>query len=138
MATFRSSALGLALGVAVAGAMLVGCETSRPEVTNVAGRYDMYMDASTERVTDAAVSVLESDYKFVIESKASTAIDGRVVAHTARNTKIYVWVERISDTSSKASVRVGELTGDQALSMEILDKIKQKAKPLMQKIKEKL
>jgi hypothetical protein len=113
-----------------------GCQTSQPGVTNTMGRYDMAVNAPPPRATRAALNVLEDDYKFKVESSALTAIDGKVEAQSAQGTKIWVWVERQGDNGSLVSVRVG--AGDEKLSLEILGKIKESAKTIMERIREKV
>ena len=113
-----------------------GCKTSQPGTTDTMGRYDMVVNAPPPRATRAATNVLEDDYKFTIDSTAYSTIDGKIVAHTAQNTKVWVWVERQGENDSVVSLRVG--VGDEKLSLEILAKIKESAKTLMERLREKM
>jgi hypothetical protein len=114
---------------------LMGCATDKPGVTDTMGRYDQVINAPTPRATQAATDVLESDYKFKILSTAYSEIDGKVEAQSAQDMKIWVWVQKIDDNSCTVSVRVGDM-GDQKLSMEILGKIQDRSKTMMQKLRE--
>src|SRR5690242_2168002 len=80
---------------------LAGCESTQPGVTNTVGRYDMVIDAPPARVTQVVQGVLQDDYKFQIDTSAYTKIDGKVVAHTAQGTKVWVWVNRQGDNMSQ-------------------------------------
>lgn len=117
---------------------VLGCDTNRPGVTQTLGQYDMVLEAPTSRASRAAEDVLKGDYKFVIDSSVHTAIDGKVVAHTAHNNQVTVWVTREGDNLSKVTVQVDQLTDRERLSMEILGKIKEKSKTVVEQIRDKL
>jgi len=128
--------LGMAMLICAAlGLSGAGCQTSKPGVTDTVGRIDAVIEAPPPRVTQAATNVLENDYHFKLLSTAYTTIDGRVEAESAQGTKVWVWVAKKDDNSSAVSMRVG-LTGDEKLSLEMLDKIKARSKTLMDKLRE--
>jgi hypothetical protein len=114
-----------------------GCKTSQAGTTDTMGRFDMVINAPPPRATRAAQEVLEDDYKFAIDSSALSTIDGKIEAHSAQDTKVWVWVERQGDDNSLVSIRIG-MAGDEKLSLEILAKIRDQAKTLMQRLKEKM
>jgi hypothetical protein len=125
----------LAAACSLLALAVAGCSTDKPGVTDTMGRYDQVINAPAARATQAATDVLDSDYHFKVLSSAYSTIDGKVEAESAQGMKVWVWVERKDDDSSTVSVRCGDM-GDQKLSMEILDKIQDRSKTLMQKIRE--
>jgi hypothetical protein len=114
-------AMTIGLGLLAAG----GCSTNTPGVTDTAGRFDMLIDAPPATVARAADSVIEN-YKFPIESFTFSKADGHLLAHTAQGTEVQLWINQQGDNVSKIEIRVG-LTGDEALSQQILKKIKNKS-----------
>jgi hypothetical protein len=80
------------------------------------------IDGTPDKVTKAARSSVE-DMKLDDVGSNSTAIDGKVTARTAQGQNVTIDIEQAGDNVSKVTVRVGD-TGDQAVSQEIIDRIK--------------
>jgi hypothetical protein len=113
-----------------------GCRTSPHEAAQATGRYDVVVHAPPPQATRATTDVLEGDYLFKIESSAFTNADGNVEAQSAQGTRVWARVEGRGDGDSVVSIRVG--SGDEKLSLEILDKIKDRARTIMERIRAKM
>ena len=119
----RSAAVfSLFLAPALPFAVLAGCKTDQPGVTNTLGTYATDVNVGPEKATKAAEKALDS-MKFLSVMASRTSIDGRVTAKTAQNDDIVVNIEKIGDNRSHVRVRVGG-AGDAAVSAQILDKIR--------------
>lgn len=101
---------------------VVGCSTAAPGVTNEAGTYVAAMEAKPDQVAKAAEDVCK-ELKLTIVTANASALDGLVEAKTAQDTSVTIKIQRMTDTQSEVTVRVGVL-GDSELSMMILNKIK--------------
>jgi hypothetical protein len=101
---------------------LGGCQTDSPGVTYTLGNYTAMVNASPDKVTNAAKKSLEQ-MKLTDISGAGTKIDGKVTAMTAQAEHVTINIEQAGENVSKVSIRVGA-TGDEAVSKQILDKIK--------------
>ena len=118
---FKTTALAM-VGLSIL--MFSACKTSQPGVKNVAGTYSEMIDATPPQVTAAAQEVLNQMKLLGVEAE-STDLDGKVTARTAQDKTVTVRVEKQSSHVSRMRVRVGRL-GDQAISITILEKIKEK------------
>lgn len=105
---------------------LAGCSTSSPGAKNVMGAVKGHLAADPPAVTEAATEVLRDDMKLTLISSTSTAVDGKVVARTAQDTRVDVDVVKAGENVSNVSIRVG--LGDEAMSVQILEAIKAKLK----------
>ncbi len=108
-------ALFLALSLSFA------CQTSRPGVKNTLGTYSAHIDAapaSVTRATEAALQGLDLNITMV----EATQLDGRVEARNANEKKVVVRSDLAGDNVSKVRIKVG--SGDEALSLKILDDIR--------------
>ena len=114
--------VGLGLSLSVLG----GCETSRAGVKDTAGRYSTMVNAAPDKATAAAKQAVE-DLKLADITSTATKVDGKVTARTAGNDQVNIEIEQAGDNVSEVSVRVG-VTGDESLSMQILDRIKNSTK----------
>src|ERR1700733_8943332 len=117
-ANFALSVLSLGFLLATIG----GCQTDSPGVKDTLGSYSALVNASPDRVTNAAAASLK-DMKLLNITSDSTKIDGKVTATTAQNDPVTINVEQAGDNISKVSIRVGS-TGDEVVSKQILDRIK--------------
>lgn len=117
--TMTSVALGLML---VAG--LAACSTGQSGVSNRLGTITATLSASPQAVTEAGKETLE-EMDLIIISSDATAVDGRVVARTARDDSVTIEVESAGDNVSDVGIRVGTF-GDEAMSLTILEGIKQR------------
>ena len=99
-------------------ATIGGCQTDSPGVKNTLGTYSAMVDASPDKVTKAATASVK-DMKLMDIVSDGTKIDGKVTAKTAQNDVVTINGENVS----KVTIRVGA-TGDEAVSKQILDRIK--------------
>ena len=104
-------------------AVVVGCKTDQPGVTNTAGTIKATLASTPDAVTEASKKVLE-DMDLAIISSGSTAIDGKVEARTAQDVKVKITCDTAGDNVTDIAIRVGTL-GDKELSLAILDAIKE-------------
>jgi hypothetical protein len=105
-------------------ATLGGCQTGSPGVKNTFGSYSAMVDASPDKVTKAANASLK-EMKLLDIVSNGTKIDGKVTARDAQNDVVTIDIEQAGDNVSKVTIRVGS-TGDEAVSKQILDRIKKK------------
>jgi hypothetical protein len=115
----------LAVSVLGFGALLFtagGCQTDQPGVKNVLGTYTAMVDSRPDKVTNAAKKAVEQMQLTDVTSTA-TKIDGKVTAMNAQKDAVTINVEQAGENVSKVTIRVGT-TGDEAVSKQILDKIK--------------
>ena len=117
--TTIAPACALLLAVVTIG----GCQTSTPGVTNTFGTYATWVAANPQDAT-AATQRAMSDLDLIVISHEATALDGRIIARTARDKSIKVNIEKVGDQFSKLKIRVG-FTGDEGFSMTILQKIEE-------------
>lgn len=110
-AVFQSGCVAAAVG-AGAGA-----------VAYIRGDLEASLDASLSvaaRATDRAISQLE----FAKVSERKDALTANFIARTAQDKKIEIVLTKVGDKVTKVKIRVG-VFGDEAISLAILDKIKQ-------------
>ena len=117
-AYFAVSIISLGFFLATIG----GCQTDSPGVKNTLGTYSAMVDASPDKVTKAATASVK-DMKLMDIFSDGTKIDGKVTAKTAQNDVVTISVEQAGENVSKVTIRVGA-TGDEAVSKQILDRIK--------------
>jgi len=122
MQMLRSLALVLAL--ALTAVVVGGCTTGSPGTKNVMGTVTTNISSPAEKVSHAAKAALE-DLKLKDINAVITTIDGKITGKTADNTTVTVSVSTAGENVSKVDVRVG-VGGDEALSLDILNRIKQK------------
>ena len=103
---------------------VVGCKTTDPGVRNYAGTVSGVVTAEPERVTAAARQTVE-DLKFNSIFSEVSVVDGVVTARTARDNKVDIDIKKEGEGVSRVHIRIGEW-GDESLSMQILDSIRQK------------
>jgi ABC-type Fe3+-hydroxamate transport system substrate-binding protein len=101
---------GAAAGAAGAGAMYAK------------GDLETTLQARPPRIVAASEKAFE-EMNIARLSSASTELDGKVVGRTASDKKVTVTVKTEGEKLSKLSIRVG-VFGDEALSRQILEKIK--------------
>ena len=100
--------------------VLPACKTDTPGVKSNYYSQWTTVNASTEKATETAQSVLEELKLKKVESKA-TAIDGEAMGYTADGTKVSVGVRKVNDETSEVSVYAG--MGDPTLGKEILSRM---------------
>jgi hypothetical protein len=102
--------------VAVAGA-------AGATVAYVRGTLETNLDHPVGALADAAQKAVEK-MKFVVVSNRADVLSGEVIARTADDTKVSIKLKKMTDQTTHVSIRVG-VFGDQAVSMQLLDDIKQ-------------
>ena len=100
----------------------MGCSTESPGAHDTLGSYSTMIDSSPDKVTNAAQKAAE-DLKLADVNAQGTKVDGRVTAHNAAGDDVTIDVEQAGDNVSKVTIRVGA-TGDEAVSKELVDRIK--------------
>ena len=105
-------------GCLLAAAGAAGAAT----VAYVGGEIKTTLQAAPPQVV-AATDTAFKQMSIVAVSSDSTAVDGLVEGRTATDKKITVTVKSEGDKASRVGIRVGTF-GDEALSRQILDKIK--------------
>jgi len=118
---FAITALSLlSMGFFLAG--LTACQTEQPGATNTLGSYTVMVDSSPDKVTTAAQKAVD-DLKFNQIMGNGTKVDGKVTAKTAQGDDVSIDIAQAGDNVSKVTIRVGA-TGDEAVSKQIVDRIK--------------
>lgn len=122
----RRLLIALLLGISAAG--LTGCVAvvaAGAAGTGVAwyrGRLEANLDHNIEAVFAASQKAL-NQLEFANISNKKSTVDAEIVSRTALDKKVEITLEKVTDRSTKVTVRVG-VFGDETLSMSILDKIK--------------
>ena len=91
------------------------------KVKNMVGAYTAEV-AAPPGPTIAAARNAAADMKFTDITATSTAVDGRVAAHTPHGDVVSITISQVDEHESNVTVRVGG--GDEATSMEIIRRIK--------------
>lgn len=107
-------------GFGLAG--LTACETETPGATETLGAYSTNVNAGPEKVT-AAAQKAAADLNLSEIVANGTSIDGKVTAKDAQGDVITIDIEQSGDNVSKVTIHVGA-TGDEAVSKQLMDKIK--------------
>jgi len=127
MRLLRTLAVGLLSGALLAmqsGCLVVAAAAGTgAAVAYVRGDTEANLEGNPGQVVAAANAALKEDLKLALVSSSVTSLDGTVIARTADDTKVDVTIKSTGDKSSNVSVRIGTF-GDQALSAQILEKIK--------------
>lgn len=122
----RRLLIALLLGLSAAG--LTGCVAvvaAGAAGTGVAwyrGRLEANLDQNIEAVFAASQKAL-NQLEFANISNKKSTVDAEIVSRTALDKKVEIRLEKVTDRSTKVTIRVG-VFGDETLSMSILDKIK--------------
>jgi hypothetical protein len=102
----------------VGGAVAAGAGT----VVYVKGELQATVDGTMEQVWAAARAGLK-DLQMPVTGEQKDALNGQFIARAAGDKKVTVRVKKVTGTSTELGIRVG-LWGEEAMSHEILDKIK--------------
>jgi hypothetical protein len=105
-------------------ALVVGGAAGAGAVAYVRGELTAVEDVSLDQAWSAAKQAM-SDLEFSVTSAEKDAFDGKLIARGASDKKIVVKLERQSDAVTEIRIRVGTF-GDEAMSREILEKIKKR------------
>lgn len=120
-------ALAAALAVTLAGAAwlpLAGCKTSQAGVTNMLGTIKTVVESTPDRVIEAAEEAA-NEMQLEIVSSRKTTIDGRLECQTANEKRVLIKTETAGENVTKLSIKVGSGLGDEALSLRILNVIRE-------------
>ncbi|MBN1403515.1 MAG: DUF3568 family protein [Opitutales bacterium] len=121
---FFTIALALAVPTAFSGCVvLAAAAAAGGTVAYVQGSLNSTLPSPIEDVQKAVKRALRNDLKFSLISAKEDAVSAEYNARTARDEKIVVILEKVSDGVTKISIRVGYF-GDESLSNQILDSIK--------------
>jgi hypothetical protein len=101
---------------------LSGCSTDEPGATDTLGTYTVNVDASPDKVTDAANKACQ-DLKLSNINANGSKVDGKVTGLTAQGQDVSIDIKQSGEDVSQVSIRVGA-TGDQAISKQLVDRIK--------------
>jgi hypothetical protein len=112
----------VAMTAAALFSVVTGCSTDQPGATNTMGSYSTNVAAAPDKVTTAASKACE-DLKLANINSSGTRVDGKVTAQTAQGEEVAINIEQAGDNVSKVTIRVGA-TGDEAVSKQIVDRIK--------------
>lgn len=106
-----SGCVAVAVGGAAAGT-----------VAWIRGALEVAVDAPIEKVGNAATATM-TEMKFSLISSKVDVVSGVIVARTAQDVKVEILLKKITEKSTKVSIRVG-VFGDQALSQQIYDALR--------------
>lgn len=103
-------------------AVVAGAAAGAGTVAYLRGELEASLDKNLDGVLRATNRGLEQ-LQFAKISEKKDALVAEVVARTARDQKVGVTLEKVSDTLTRVKIRVG-MFGDEAISRALLDKIK--------------
>jgi hypothetical protein len=104
---------------------VTGCATEdQPSgaTTSISGSYTELVDASPDKVTDAAKKSAD-DLKLLDIIGTGTKVDGNVTAQTAQGDNVQIDIVQAGDNVSKVTIRIGP-NGNPTVSHELMDRIK--------------
>ncbi len=91
-------------------------------VAYVRGELDSTLSAGYDTSVTAANRAIQQ-LQFAKISESRDALTDKIIVRTAGDRKVVIWVDKMSDLSSKVRIRVGWF-GDEALSLTVLEKIR--------------
>lgn len=103
-------------------ASLSACGTETPGATETLGVYSTNIDGAPDKVT-AAAQKAAADLNLSDIVGNGTKVDGKVTAKNAQGDAVTIDIEQAGDNVSKVTIHVGA-TGDEAVSKQLIDKIK--------------
>jgi hypothetical protein len=81
-------------------------------------------NAGLDKVWDASLGAMK-DLQFAVTSQSKDALSGQLTARTAQDKKVQIDLKALPIGGTEIKIRVGHF-GDEALSMVVMDKIKQR------------
>jgi Protein of unknown function (DUF3568) len=117
-----AAALGVLLAVLPACQAFTKGAAKEAGASYFLGKLEGPLEADVERAFAVAKKVVE-DMGLHVDSSGVTEIDGEIVAYTARETKVHLELDAVTDTTCEVSIRVGSL-GDEDLSLKIYERIR--------------
>lgn len=103
---------------------LTGCKTSQAGVTNTLGTIKTVVESTPDRVIEAAEEAA-NEMQLEILSSRKTTIDGRLECQTANEKRVLIRTETAGENVTRLSIKVGSGLGDEALSLRILNVIRE-------------
>jgi hypothetical protein len=88
----------------------------------VKGDLETNLEAPLERTIEATNRAIDN-LEFVKISEEADKLTGEITARTAQDKKIKIKLDKVTDNTTKISIRVG-VFGDKALSYSLLEEIK--------------
>lgn len=104
--------------------VFVGGAAGAGTVAYMGGELKSTEEVSLSRAWKASQAAM-ADLEFTTKEKAKDAFDAELKADGAGGKKIKVTLKKISDSSTEIRIRVGTF-GDEALSLQILERIKKR------------
>lgn len=105
--------------------VLTGCVAAKTAASDtvawIRGALEVVLDNNIEDVGRAATKAV-NDLKFNTVVSKVDVVSGQITAETAQGTDIGILLNKVTDRTTKVSIRVGAF-GDEALSRLILDEI---------------
>jgi len=103
---------------------LAACKTSQAGVTNTLGTIKTVVESTPDRVIEAAEEAA-NEMQLEILSSRKTTIDGRLECQTANEKRVLIRTETAGENVTRLSIKVGSGLGDEALSLRILNVIRE-------------
>ncbi|HKJ83936.1 MAG TPA: DUF3568 family protein [Mariprofundaceae bacterium] len=124
-----ASVIALVFGLAMTGCaeLIVGAGIGAASAAYVEGNLHTHVKADPRTVEKASVQALKA-MNIGITSSAGSAVDAKVVGHTATDKKVVIKAESKQAGESSLTIRVGIL-GDESTSRRIYDQIKKHLPP---------
>jgi hypothetical protein len=124
----RTLGVGVVLGAIAAtqgGCLLVAAGAGAgATVAYVRGDTESTVDATPQRVIEASKAVMQ-DMDVTVVSSSASALDGDLIARTARDAKVHVVAKSVGERATHVSIRIGTF-GDKEMSNRILLKLNEK------------
>lgn len=124
----RTLGVGVVLGAIATtqgGCLLVAAGAGAgATVAYVRGDTESTVDATPQRVIEASKAVM-ADMDVTVVSSSASALDGDLIARTARDAKVHVVVKGAGERTSHVSIRIGTF-GDKEMSNRILLKLNER------------
>ena len=114
----------LAAPLALSGCIVVAAAAGAGTYAYVSGALDATLDSSLDRAVAATERGLK-DLRFSAVLVTHDALVGKATATMADDTDIEIKLKKITDTTTRVSIRVGTF-GSEKKSIEILDAIKKR------------
>jgi hypothetical protein len=108
--------------IVVSGGCVAAKTAASSTVSWIRGALEIHLDSPIEEVGRAATKAV-LDLKFNTVLSKVDVVSGEFTAETAQGTDIGILLNRVTDNTTKVSIRVGPF-GDEALSQMLLDEIR--------------
>ena len=105
-------------------ALVVGGAAGVGTYAYVKGELKVNESASLDRCWSASQGAMK-DLQFTVTTQNKDALSGQLIAHTAMDKKIEIYLKKVSDNLTEVRVRVGTF-GDEDMSRVIIQKIEKR------------